>query len=392
MASTLDLALGLGKKFLQNVTSMGGGGSGGSAGGGTPAFDWNNVNYEVPKYVAAPGTQQPTGGAAGGTNYQLDAGTPAPAPVPSPVQPPTVQPMQQEPDPYAPLINQYDQMLSGLPGQQSALQGQIGDIANTQKQGINQALEGQLGKFGTYREQVGTNRQNALSNLDMQKQEGLQEAQTQKTGTLRDLATSLRGGLQAANNYLGVTGSGDSSAAPMYAFALQQAQNKNQASVMNQFGQFQNNLNRDYMKGVGGVETEYQGMLNDLSLKEADLQAQTQDQLNQVETWKSQQVADIVAQFQALQRDGSLQREEIRSQALSDVVNRMRQLEDEARAYQQQVSTQASNRLAQLNDFKIQLSQSGNFNPQQIATQELQGIQGFNYTPVQPQVPAYLKG
>ena len=114
---------------------------------------------------------------------------------------------------YDQYIQSLNNMLdTGLPGQKTAQE----DIINAQ-------------------------RQIALSDLATQKEQELQDIstaetklETQKTKTLRDIASNIRNQMMAGNVYLGTRGVGDSSAAGQMQYALTKLGSRQRGDVMNQ--------------------------------------------------------------------------------------------------------------------------------------------------------------
>lgn len=159
---------------------------------------------------------------------------------------------------FSNTIDAYKNQINDLPGQQQESLNQIGALAGTQTQSIQDALDAALGKFTGYRNDVATNQK----------------------ATLQDLADNTRNLFQAGNNYLGARGAGDSSATGMYSAALTQEANKQRTGIQNQ------------------TTKQY----NDLNVAQSDVQAQAQQSLDQVQTWKATQTTTLINQYNDLKR------------------------------------------------------------------------------------------
>lgn len=210
---------------------------------------------------------------------------------------------------------------------ESLFGSQMGDIQAEQDQSVN--------RIGQYQEDVRTN----------------------QAKTLRDLSQNMRNMLDAGQMKLGAYGAGSSSAVPMYAFALAKQANRSRADV----------------------QSQAQGMLTELDQKREDVistyrQQKSQleqwkaDSLTQVSNWYQQQVQAIEAQRGAAAENKMALRNNVLQQALSYLT----QLDSQARGWDQTMQQWATQRVAQLNDYKAQLGQLGSFNPQQLVAQEMQ--------------------
>lgn len=125
--------------------------------------------------------------------------------------------------------------------------------------------------------------------------QGVDQANQQKTSSLRDIAGNIKNAFQAGNLYLGSRGAGDSSAAGQYQFALTQEANK-QTAQLNDFvnGQL-NNLKGQYDQGMSQVSNWYatamQGVRQAIAQgelsKQQDVQNLTRDLLNTALSYKA---------------------------------------------------------------------------------------------------------
>lgn len=212
------------------------------------------------------------------------------------------------------IIGTYKGQINELPGQQQSLLASVGQMAQTQKSTITDALNNVLAKLGNQRNEV----------------------QTQQKQTLQDLADNTRNLFQAGNVYLGTRGAGDSSATGMYSAALTQNANKERA----------------------GVQRDVNSMYNDIGLKEADTKTTFQAQLNEVDTWQQSQEQNIVMQFTDLKRQLESALANAKGQEKANLAN-----------LQKDLYTQAKNQL-----YNIQMAASQAKNSLQSGVQTGSGL------------------
>jgi hypothetical protein len=264
---------------------------------------------------------------------------------------------------YDPVFQQLDSLAGMVPEWQQQKQTQLEQLFGSQQGELNTAREGALGKFGGYEQQV---------------------AQRQAKG-IKDLQQNMNQMLQAGNVYLGTAGAGDSSASPMYAYALSKAAAQGSADISNQA----------------------QAMYTELDMKKADIQNTFDQQNAQLNTWKSTQAASITDWAQNLlmqiqnqkatatgQRAAALAAEEtgIINQALANLQG----LEQQATQWGAQMQQWAMNRLATLDDAKLRIQNSGNFDPAnivqpEIAMSNMPSIQNSAYSDANPYLYQYNK-
>jgi len=243
-------------------------------------------------------------------------------------------------DLYAEVGKAFDDVLGVLPGQQTESEGFLRTAADTQKAGINE----QLG-YG-------------VQNLDKQR-EGVRTMQAE---TLSDLAQSLRDQAKNINMYLGVRGVGGGSAGEAASFALQKLFGKERAGVQ-----------RQGMAQLGQIDTA-----------ETTLRSKASEMLNGVDTWYNSEMSSIAQQFNDLRNNIGMMKGNMRAQAVEALWNKYNQVESEARQYVLAINQAARDRLGQLNNLKLELADSSNFNPESIVYNEY----GFNpneaYAPADP--------
>lgn len=250
-------------------------------------------------------------------------------------QQPTQQPTQQQNTPQAPdLYNEigsvFDDLLGSFGGQQTDAESRIRSASDIQKQGINE----QLG-YG-------------IDNLNQSRQ----NVKTEQANTLADLAQNFRDQARNIGNYIGSKGAGYSSGSDAASFALQKLFGKERAGVQ-----------RQAMQQLGDIDTQ-----------ENTLKAKASEMLNGVETWANSQMADIASQFNQLRNSIGQMKGNLRAQAIETLYNRASEIQTMRQNYALAIQQQAQERLANLNNLKLELSGYGNFNPQDIVYSEY----GFN--------------
>jgi hypothetical protein len=168
---------------------------------------------------------------------------------------------------YDSVIGTLDRILGDIPNQQNAANQQVDNLYGAQS--------------GTVR--GGYDR--GIANLDNAKT----ELNTQTKKGLRDLADNIRQTFSSWDAMLGAQGAGDSSATGpdgQLSYALHKVQAQNQGDIIASEGQ----------------------QLNQINLKRGDLDQQFNDQMNQLNTWKQNQVISIAQQFAQQRNQLDLQR------------------------------------------------------------------------------------
>lgn len=228
---------------------------------------------------------------------------------------------------YGSIASDLDRIINWLPEWQKELEGKIGSIAESQKTGLTTSREAQLSRFPIFRQNV----------------------EQQQVKTLRDLAQNIRNVLNAGNIYLGARGAGDSSGADMFSFATTQEANRQRGSILAQTSQ----------------------MLKEIDMKEADVRSAFEDQMNAVDTWKNTQITQIAQDFMSKKEALMAQKPNIRAQAVQTWLNYLTQVETQARQWQAGIDQWARDRMATLNNWKVQIGNSAQFNPRDLVWQEL---------------------
>jgi hypothetical protein len=112
--------------------------------------------------------------------------------------------------------------------------------------------------------------------------QGINMANNQKASSLRDIANTTRNAFQAGNNYLGAMGSGDSSAANQYAFAINQ-----------QAGKQTGDLNNFVDQQIQGLKSTHDQQINQIAQWFAQQQEALKQQIAQGGLQKGQDLANL---------------------------------------------------------------------------------------------------
>lgn len=337
-------------------------------------------NYQTPyNYNANLQPQSPTGQVAGATTPQSSGGGSQPSGGGIDIKNPSVNPgngwwwdaadgwkfaggdAQAEADRRADQVRNtinsgYDALSSNLQGlipfyegQQNTQLQSAQDIYNQIAQGLGQTKDTAMDKLGIARNQVQANVGNSV----------------------KDLQQNLMGVVRNTSMQLGAMGAGDTSASNVmapYAYTKLAGQEygKIQRQGNDQIFQIQTQ-ERD-------TENQYNQMVNQANIeKEQELQG-IRDQFGGIIAQIRNQMANVPAErAQALSN--------LETNLLQQAQSRLSQIEGYYMNLQGEMQNWAQNRMAQLNDAKMQLSQSANFNPQDIVWQELQARNMVNQTP-----------
>lgn len=242
----------------------------------------------------------------------------------------------EQPDLYGEIGRAFDEVLGGLGDQQASLEGNIRSSADIQKSGINE----QLG-YG-------------MENLDTQRG----NVRTNQANTLADLAQSLRDQAKNVNMFLGAKGVGGS-ANEAASFALQKL-----------FGRERAGVQRQGMAQLGEIDTA-----------ENNLKAKASEMMNSVETWANTQMSSIAQQFNELRNNIGMMKGNMRAQAIESLYNQYNQVQAMKQNYAMSIAQAAQDRLAQLNNLKLELQGTSNFDPRQMVFSEYGFNPGTSYSP-----------
>jgi len=266
-----------------------------------------------------------------------------------------------------------DEMAGRIPQQRAEREANLANLYNAQQNEINTAMQGSLGALDASRANVKAN----------------------QVQSVRDLQDNLRKMLQAANIQLGIGGAGDSSAANMYAYALSKQAGRGSADISNQ-------ASRQY----AAIDAQAQ-----------QIRATADDQLAKLETWKATNLDNIVVDtqnrldnIQAQKANATGQRAAALTSAEQSIINnaltQLQKIGDQATQWQQALTAWTLDRMATLDDAKLQISGLGKYDVADIVANELKGLgnltsnpatssslYGYNpYSPLKKQYENFLSG
>lgn len=233
-------------------------------------------------------------------------------------------------------ISSLDSQLSLLPEHYQALSDNINGLYSGQKSSID------------------TERTNDNADLD----NDTKQVQGNQVSTLRTLSQSLQDALDAGNAKLGSMGASDSSAAPMYAYALSLQDNKNRGNVLAQANTLYSNIN----------------------LKKTQVNATLDDQVNQLDTWKSTQLSSLAqwlddqkSKIASAKGGAQLQKSQALASLDQSALGRLQQLDDQYTQYQQALSSWATGHQQQLDTALQNLSQTAQMSIPNLTSQGVDG-------------------
>lgn len=240
-------------------------------------------------------------------------------------------------DLYAEVGRAFDDVLGGLGGQQSEMAGHLKSAADTQKVGINE----QLG-YG-------------IENLDKNRE----NVRSIQGSTLADLAQSLRDQARGVNTYLGARGVGGGSATEAASFALQKLFGKERA----------------------GVQRQGMAQMGEIDLAETNLKSKASEMLNNVDTWYNSNMADVASKFNDLRNNIGMMKADMRARAVESLWSEYNRIQTQRESYAQAIQQEARNRLSQLNNLKLELQNSAQFDPREMVYNEYGFDPRASYTP-----------
>jgi len=234
-------------------------------------------------------------------------------------------------------------------GQQNTQLQSAQDIYSQIAQGLGESKQTAIDKLGIARNQVQANVANSA----------------------KDLQQNLLGVIRNTGMQLGAMGAGDTSASNVmapYAYTKLAGQ---------EYGKIQRQGNDQLFQidtQERDTENQYVQMVNQSNIeKEQQLQG-IRDQFGSI-------IAQLRNQMTTLPADRARELASLQQNLLQQAQGRLSQIESYYMNLQGEIQNWAQNRMAQLNDAKIQLSQPANFNPQDIVFQELQARNMVNNTP-----------
>jgi len=228
---------------------------------------------------------------------------------------------------YADVFKQLDSLLAQYPSQREEMLGYVENMANTQRQLAESERERGLAELSTQEE----------------KQYNLAKS------SLRDLEEDIRNSLMAAGRYLGVRGSGDSSAS----------------------GQASEALSKAGQKARSGVLSTRDQAIAEIGKRADEVNRIAKEQLLNVEQFKASKAMEIMNFFQSKMEALESERRNAtaeRGRALAQIIQNtqgqfieaMRNLDAETRNYKRSIDMWQAQRTAEMEDYaqKIAMQKS----------------------------------
>lgn len=231
--------------------------------------------------------------------------------------------------------------------------GQINSGWDSYTNSLNDLLNNNLPGQKQSQEQIAQNAYNTgVSQAGTQKEQGIQDVNTQQASSLKDLAGNVRNLFNAGNTYLGSRGASDSSAANQYSYAITQMGTKERGNIMKQA--------QDRVSQIGDI---YNSEVN-------RLQSDLTNNMAQISQWFSEQQATLKQQL----GQAGLGRSQ-------DLQNASQNLYNQALGEMQRIQAEVSNRRSSLESWALSNSKTvqeaiANMNSVSNSMPQFQGIQG----------------
>lgn len=242
---------------------------------------------------------------------------------------------------YDQYFSSLDKQLGLLPEQQKNYEDQVGTQFNSQSGSLKTGQDNTLADLTNVENKTNANRVNSL----------------------RDLEDNIRNQIQAGNTYLGARGAGDSSASNMLSFAYTQLGNKQRSGIMRDANQ----------------------SLADIGLRKNQVVNTYNDQMKQLNEWKSNQILSIAQQInQARQQieqaraSGYVEKGQalagLNQQLMQNAFAKLQQIDAQAANFQSGLQNWANTHATNLNQYLSMLQGYGNASAPTLATTPLGGI------------------
>lgn len=195
-----------------------------------------------------------------------------------------------------------------------------------------------------------------------------QEVKRRQANSIQDLQQNLNQVMRATGMQLGAMGAGSTSASQVMApYAYTKMAGKEFGNIsrqaMDQFGQIDQkrvDLETEFASLYNQTELEKQSKINEIKSYYGDKVSQIRELMTQVDPQRAQALAGL------------------QKGLLDQAYQKLNDLQAEDRARKDGIQQWALQRMAQLNDAKIQLQNTGNYDPQAIVRNELSAL---GYTP-----------
>lgn len=220
---------------------------------------------------------------------------------------------QQQPQPN------FGPQQSSLPSNDQS--GQINSGWDSYTNSLNDLLNNNLPGQRQSQEQIAQNAHDTgVTQAGQQKEQGIQDVNTQQARSLKDLAGNVRNLFNAGNTFLGSRGASDSSGANQYSYAITQMGTKERGNIMKQAQDRVAQIGDIYNAETNRLQSDLTNNMAAISQWFSEQQAALKQQLGQAGMGRSQ---DLQAASQNLynQALGEMQRIQ------SEVSNRRRSLE-----------------------------------------------------------------
>ena len=247
-------------------------------------------------------------------------------------------------------FGQYRSQLKGMiPNYQQSKDQQKQNVATGYEsifQGLRDAKTAGMSNLDTSREQVGARKEESIA----------------------DIQNNMRDVIRASQMKLGAMGAGDSSASEVMApFAFTKLAGEQSASVQNQANQ----QNFEIDKQVADTENMFQQLMSQSEQEKIN-------KMSEIETTYDSYIKNIEERIAVSPREEAEALANLAQGFASQKIAELSQIAAEDRAMKQRIQEWGTNRMAQLNDYKLSMSQSSNFSPRAMAYSELTPFSGGN--------------
>ena len=205
-----------------------------------------------------------------------------------------------------------------------------------------------------------------LANLDVSRQ----QVGARKAESIADIQNNMRDVIRASQMKLGAMGAGDSSASEVMApFAYTKLAGEQSASVQSQANQ----QNFEIDKQMNDTENMFSQLMTQSETEKVN-------RMSEIETKYDGMIKNIQERMALVPREQAEALANLAQGFASQKIAELSQIDAEDRAMKQRIQEWGTNRVAQLNDYKLQLSKSASFDPRAMAYSELTPFSGGNTT------------
>lgn len=237
--------------------------------------------------------------------------------------------------------------------QTANLQNQYNAVPAYQNEAVNSIQQQYTPQYNTLQ----TQNASGNANLDLAQN----QLDTTHNQGIRNLGNTLRTALNGYQNQIGVMGAGNSSAAPLIGYALSQQGTRQNADMNTQYDQQETGINQ----------------------QRHDLQANYQNQVDTLNSWRDSNLNDIAARYSQAQQ-------QLQSQILGADADKARYLAmygqtalaNQAIAQMQQLGQQYSNQVGQLNSHFQQVNAPSSDISQYTGQRQINAISPTQLTPL----------